>query len=135
MNNNLNRISACGLLLLAGASLFSGCSQRSSTPQVTTTGASVAIGTPPQIGLQSSRAQIDAFVAYFAAKGFPSTDLSAQYYPSGRVQTFHYLASYGNSKVEASIDAAKHTSSISKEEGLSPGSTTTSSSQSGIRVY
>ena len=138
--NNLNQIKVCGFLVLAGASLLSGCSFHSPTPQVatttqiTTTGASVPIGTPPQIGLQSTRAQINAFVAYFVAKGFPSTDLSAQYYPSGRVQTFRYRASYGNSKVEASIDAARHTSSISTEEGLSPGKTTTSSSESGIRV-
>ena len=135
MKNNLKRISVCGFLILAETSLFSGCSHRSSTPQITTTGASVPIGTPPQIGLQSTRAQINAFVAHFVAKGFPSTDLSAQYYPSGRVQTFHYRANYANSKVEASIDAARHTSSISTEEGLSPGKTTTSSSESGIRVY
>ena len=134
MSNKLNRISVYSLLVLTGISLFTGCHYRSPTTKVTTTGASVAIGTPPQIGLKSTRAQIDAFVAYFAAKGFPCTDLSAQYYPSGRVKTFHYRASYGNSKVEAFIDAARHTSSISTVEGLNQG-LTTSSSQSAIRVY
>ena len=133
MKTQSNLIRICGLLIVAGTSLFSGCSYRSPTT-VTTTGASVAIGTPPPISLQSTHTQIDAFVAYFVAKGFPKTDLNAQYYPSGRVKTFHYRATYGNSKVEAFINAPKHTSSLSTVEGLNPGSTT-SSSRSAIRVY
>ncbi len=114
---------ACGLAALAAAG-SSGCSTFRHVT-VTTSNPAIAVGNSPSIGTTSTRKQINAFVVYFTSKGFPATDLRADYYPSGRVKTFHYHASYQHSTVAADINTAARTSSTSVTEGDS--STTTRS--------
>ena len=114
---------ACGLAALIAAG-SSGCSTFRHVTVMTSSPA-VSVGNPPSIGDESTRKQINKFVAYFTSKGFPVTDLRADYSPSGRVKHFHYHAIHQRSTVTADINAAAHTSSTSVTE--SDSSTTTRS--------
>lgn len=119
--NLSKRKCVCGLAAVAAAGI-SGCSA-SRHVTVTTSSPAIAVGNPPSIGGTSTKKQINKFVAYFTARGFPITDLRADYYPSGRVKNFHYHASHQHSTVTADVNTAAHTSSTSVVEGDSSTST------------
>ncbi len=70
----------------------------------------------PRLNRLSTRAQVKAFVAYFAARGFHPTTYAAKYSPSGRIQTLEYHASRGSrfsNKVDVSISQHKSMTAIS----------------------
>ena len=70
----------------------------------------------PRLSRLSTRAQVKAFVAYFAAKGFHPTAYAAKYSPSGRIQTLEYHASrrsHFSNKVDVSISPHKSLTAIS----------------------
>ena len=70
----------------------------------------------PHLNRLSTRNQVNAFVAYFAAKGFHKNTYAATYSPSGRVETLEYHASRGSrstNKVDVSISKHKSLTTIS----------------------
>jgi len=70
----------------------------------------------PHLNRLSGRAQVRAFVAYFAAKGFHPTVYTAKYATSGRIATLEYHAirsSRSTNKVDVSFSRRGNSTAIS----------------------
>ncbi len=72
----------------------------------------------PRLNRLSGRAQVQAFVAYFKARGFQPTVYTAKYLPSGRIETLEYHASRGSrfsNKVDVSFSKRGTSTAISMD--------------------